>query len=87
MRSVLVSTFWSLLLVVFAPVSLAQSSPAPDDGALANARHLFQQANFRAAADAYRKIVVAKPSGVAYAGLVGSLLKADDVKVAEESSQ
>jgi tetratricopeptide (TPR) repeat protein len=87
MRSVLVSTFWSLLLVVLAPLSLAQNSPVTDDGALANARHLFRQADFRAAADAYRKIVDAKPSAEAYAGLVRSLLKADDVKAAEESSQ
>src|SRR6478672_9081966 len=87
MRSVLVSTFWSLLLVVLAPLSLAQSSPVTDDGALANARHLFRQADFRAAADTYRKIVDAKPSAEAYAGLVRSLLKADDVKAAEESSQ
>jgi len=87
MRSVLVSTFWSLLLVVLAPLSLAQNSPVKDDGALAEARHLFRQADFRAAADAYRKIVDAKPSAEAYAGLVRSLLKADDVKTAEESSQ
>ena len=87
MRSVLVSTFWSLLLVVLAPLSLAQNSPVKDDGALAEARHLFRQADFRAAADAYRKIVDAKPSAEAHAGLVRSLLKADDVKTAEESSQ
>ena len=87
MRSVVVSTFWSLLLVVLAPLSLAQNSPVKDDGALAEARHLFRQADFRAAADAYRKIVDAKPSAEAYAGLVRSLLKADDVKAAEESSQ
>jgi len=87
MRSVVVNTFWSLLLVVLAPLSLAQSSPVTDDGGLANARHLFRQADFRAAADVYRKIVDAKPSAEAYAGLVRSLLKADDVKAAEESSQ
>jgi len=87
MRSVVVSAFWSLLLVVLAPLSLAQSSPVTDDGGLANARHLFRQADFRAAADVYRKIVDAKPSAEAYAGLVRSLLKADYVKAAEESSQ
>ncbi len=58
-----------------------------DDGALDNAHHLFRQADFRGAAAAFRKIVEAKPSPEAYAGLVRSLLKADDVKVAEESSQ
>lgn len=87
MRSVVVSTLWSLLLVMLAPLSLAQSSPATDDGALANAHHLFRQADFRGAAAAFRKIVEAAPSDEAYAGLVRSLLKADDVKAAEESSQ
>jgi tetratricopeptide (TPR) repeat protein len=87
MRSVVVSTFWSLLLVVLAPLSLAQNSPVKEDGTLAEARHLFRQADFRAAANAYRKVVDAKPSAEAYAGLVRSLLKADDVKAAEESSQ
>ena len=48
---------------------------------------LFRQAEFRAAAAAFRKIIEAKPSAEAYAGLVRSLLKADDVKAAEESSQ
>ncbi len=87
MRSVVVNTLWSLVLVMLAPLSWSQGSPATDDGALANARHLFRQADFRAAADAYRKIADVKPSAEAYAGLVRSLLKADDVKAAEGSSQ
>ena len=87
MRSVVVNTLWSLLLVMLAPLSWAQTLPVTDDGALTNARHLFRQADFRTAADAYRKIVDAKPSAEAYAGLVRSLLKADDVKAAEGSSQ
>ena len=88
MRSVVVSTLWFLLLATLAPLSLAQTSLATDDGvALSNARHLFSQADFRGAAAAFRKIVEAKPSDEAYAGLVRSLLKADDVKAAEESSQ
>src|SRR6185312_1718793 len=74
-------------LVVLAPLSLGQNSPVKDDGGLAEARHLFRQADFRAAANAYRKVVDARPSAEAYAGLVRSLLKADDVKTAEESSQ
>jgi len=80
---------WSLLLIMMiAPLSVAQNSPAtPDDAALANAHHLFSQADFRGAAAAFRKIVEAKPSDEAYAGLVRSLLKADDIKAAEESSQ
>ena len=87
MRSGIVRTFLSFLLVAFASLSLAQNLPTTDDGALANARHLFRQANFRAAAAAFRKIVEVKPSPEAYAGWVRSLLKADDVKAAEESSQ
>ncbi len=71
---------------MLAPLSLAQTSPITD-GALANAHHLFLQADFRGAAAAFGKIVEAKPSAEAYAGLVRSLLKADDVKAAEESSQ
>ncbi|MBZ5491456.1 MAG: aspartyl protease family protein [Acidobacteriia bacterium] len=89
MRSGVVSRFCCfLLIVVVAPLSRAQSlSGTPDDAALANAHHLFLQADFRGAAAAYRKIVDAKPSAEAYTGLVRSLLKADDVKAAEESSQ
>lgn len=88
MRSGVVSRFYCfLLIVILVPLSRAQSSPATTDSALANARHLFHQADFRGAAAAFRKIVDAKPSAEAYAGLVRSLLKADDVKAAEESSQ
>ncbi len=75
------------LLRLLASLAWAQSLPATDDGALANAHQLFRQADFRGAAAAFRKIVEAKPSAEAYAGLVRSLLKADDVKAAEESSQ
>ena len=65
-----------------------QTLPATDNSAaLANAHRLFRQADFRGAAAAFRKIVDAKPSDEAYAGLVRSLLKADDVKGGEESSQ
>jgi len=73
---------------MLAPLSLAQTLPATDNSAaLANAHRLFRQADFRGAAAAFRKIVDAKPSDEAYAGLVRSLLKADDVKGGEESSQ
>src|SRR5689334_7794175 len=75
-----------LLFMMLAPLSLAQSVPATDDGA-ANAHMLFRQADFRGAAAAFKKIVEAKPSAEAYAGLIRSLLKADDVKASEESSQ
>ncbi|HEX9255785.1 MAG TPA: aspartyl protease family protein [Candidatus Angelobacter sp.] len=88
MRSVVVPALWSLLLiVVFAPPLRAQASLPTGDGALANARQLFRQADFRSAAAAFRKITETEPSTEAYSGLVRSLLKADDVKAADESSQ
>jgi tetratricopeptide (TPR) repeat protein len=88
MRSVAVPMLWSLLLIgVLSPMSLAQISTQSDDGALANAHRLFRQADFRGAAADYRKIVEAKPSGEAYSGLIFSLLKADDVKAADENAQ
>jgi len=93
MRSVVVPALWSLLLiVVFTPPLPAQTSLPIDDGALANARQLFRQADFRGAAAAFRKVIETKvtetqPSAEAYSGLVRSLLKADDVEAADESSQ
>jgi tetratricopeptide (TPR) repeat protein len=88
MRSVVVSALRSLLLIiVFAPSLPAQTSLPIDDGALANARQLFRQADFRGAAAAFRKITETQPSPEAYSGLVRSLLKAGDVKAADESSQ
>jgi tetratricopeptide (TPR) repeat protein len=87
MRSVVVRTFCFSLLIMLAALSLAQTSLTTEDGALANARSMFRQADFRGAAAAYRKIIEGKPSAEAYAGLVRSLLKADDVKAADESSQ
>jgi tetratricopeptide (TPR) repeat protein len=88
MRSGVAPKFCSfLLIVVLVPLSWAQSSSATDNGTLTTARSLFRQANFRGAAAAFRKVVDAKPTADAYAGLVRSLLKADDVKAAEESSQ
>jgi tetratricopeptide (TPR) repeat protein len=87
MRSVAVPTLWSLLLVlILAPLPAEQIS-SPDDVALANALHLFRQADFRGAAAAYRKAIDSHPSEEAYSGLVRSLLKADDVKAADENSQ
>ena len=83
-----VPAFWSLLLIiVFAPPLWAQAPLPAGDGALTNARQLFRQADFRGAAAAFRKITETQPSGEAYSGLVRSLLKADDVKAADESSQ
>jgi len=88
MRSVVVPALWFLLLIiVFAPPLPAQTSLPIDDGALANARQLFRQADFHGAAAAFRKITETQPSAQAYSGLVRSLLKADDVRAADESSQ
>src|SRR6476659_4812042 len=88
MRSVAMTRLCSfLLMVVLVPLSRAQNLPIVDDGALAEARHLFREADFRGAAAAFRKIVEGKRSAEAYADLVRSLLKADDVRAAEESSQ
>ena len=88
MRSLFVSALWSLLLIIaLAPSLLAQTSLPAEDSPLAHARQLFRQADFRGAAAAFRKITDAQPSPEAYSGLVRSLLKADDVKAADESSQ
>jgi tetratricopeptide (TPR) repeat protein len=88
MRSIAVTTFWTLLLtLLFAPPLPAQTSASAGDGQLSEARQLFRQADFRGAAAAFRKIVEAQSSEEAYSWLVRSLLKADDVKAAEESSQ
>ena len=88
MRSGVVSKLCSFLIILaLLSFSSAQISAPSEDSALANAEHLFRQADFRGAAAAYRKVVEIRPSDEAYAGLLRSLLKADDVKAAEESSQ
>jgi tetratricopeptide (TPR) repeat protein len=88
MRSGVVSKLCCfLLIIVLVPLLPGQSSPVTDDTALTNEHQLFRRADFRGAAAAFRKVVETKPSAEAYAGLVRSLLKADDVKAAEESSQ
>jgi tetratricopeptide (TPR) repeat protein len=88
MRSLVVPKPWLLLLIVsFALPLAAQTSSPLSEGALADARRLFRQADFRGAAAAFQKIADTQPTGEAYSGLVRSLLKADDVKAADESSQ
>jgi len=88
MRSVGVPILCSLLLtLVLAPPNAAQEQTQSDDHSLENARQLFLKADFRGAAAAYRKIIEIRASDKAYAGLILSLLKADDVKTADESSQ
>jgi tetratricopeptide (TPR) repeat protein len=75
-----------LLAVVLAPFTLAQTpAPAPADS-LSAARLLFRQGDFKAAAAAFREMIEHQPSPDAYAGLVQSLIKQDDVPAAEESS-
>src|SRR5882672_8930828 len=88
MRSRFVPGIWSLLLLFTLPL-IAQPSVAGGGGALSDADRLFRKADFRGAADAFRKVIQSQPqpSPEAYSGLVRSLLKADDVKAAEESSQ
>jgi tetratricopeptide (TPR) repeat protein len=76
-----------LLLAFPACAPAAQSAPAANIGSPTGARELFQQGKFREAAAAYRALAEKQPSAEAYSGLVQSLLKLDDVKAADESSQ
>ncbi len=87
MRSPLVTKLRSLLIVlVLASTLIAEQGPPAGD-ALAGAHELFRKADFPGAAVAFRRIIELNPSAEAYSGLVRSLLKADDVKAAEESSK
>src|SRR5215510_10049702 len=76
----------ALLVVALAPWSWAQTD-APTDETVFVARRLFRQGDFQGAAAAFLKIIERAPSPQAYAGLVQSSLKQDDVKAAEKSSQ
>jgi tetratricopeptide (TPR) repeat protein len=93
MRSLVVTRFLAafMVLVLLPFLAAAQtptpSIPAPSNDALADAQELFRKADFRGAAAAFQKIVETMPSPEAYSGLVRSLLKADDVKAADEASQ
>lgn len=88
MRSYAVATFRVVLLAVaLAPWSWAQTGAAPIDEAVSAARRLFRQGDFQSAATAFHKIIERAPSSQAYAGLVQSFLKQDDVKAADKSSQ
>jgi tetratricopeptide (TPR) repeat protein len=71
------------LFAIAIPALPQSSTPQP----LSTARVLFNQAKFREASEAYRLMIEKEASPEAYSGLVRSLLKADDVKTAEESSQ
>jgi tetratricopeptide (TPR) repeat protein len=61
--------------------------PLAAQESLSSAHVLFKQAKFREAAAAYRAFTEKNPSPEVYVGLVQSLLKLDDVKAADESSQ
>jgi len=80
------SSSMSFLLILGLLFSTAAAqNPSPDP--IASARRLFKQGKFRDAAVAYRAITSRDPnSAPAYAGLVQSYIKADDVKAADESS-
>lgn len=74
-----------LMLALLLSAPAMQSGPAPES--ISAASTLFKQARFREAAAAFRALIEKTPSAEAYSGLVRSLLKADDVKAADESSQ
>ena len=87
-RSLVVTRFLTVLMTLaLVPLSRAAQAPASSADVLANAWELFHKADFKGATAAFQKIIETKPSAEAYSGLVRSLLKADDVKTAEESSQ
>jgi tetratricopeptide (TPR) repeat protein len=79
----------SRFLVVFLVLSaLGQSlAPRPAEPLDSSARASFKQGQFKEAAAAYRSLIGTKPSSEAYAGLVQSLLKLDDVSAADQESQ
>jgi tetratricopeptide (TPR) repeat protein len=88
MRSLFVITLRAFLLLILLAPALPAQNPAPaGDSPLESARQLFRQGDFKGAAAAFRKVIEAQPSAEAYSGLVRSLLKQDDVKAADESSQ
>ncbi|HEY7402303.1 MAG TPA: aspartyl protease family protein [Candidatus Angelobacter sp.] len=88
MRSFPVTTLCALLLFVLPLSQQPAQTPATGDGEnLAAARRLFRQGDFHAAATQFRQITDSHPIAAAYAGLVESQLKLDDVKEAEDSSQ
>lgn len=88
MRSLTVPRLWFLFLMLLVAPSLPAQSPAePSGDPLAQARRLFRQGDFKGAATAFQALRDKQASPEAYAGLVQSLLKQDDVKTADESSQ
>jgi tetratricopeptide (TPR) repeat protein len=87
-RSFSVTSFLAFILIIL-PLSQAPAQkPAGEDGKdIAAARQLFRQGDFHSAAAQFRQITDSRPNAAAYAALVESLLKLDDVKAADDSSQ
>jgi tetratricopeptide (TPR) repeat protein len=88
MRSLAVGIFGPILLAVLLPACLSTQAP-PNAAAepLIAARRLLRDGEFHNSAAAFQKIIDAQPSPEAYAGLVQSLLKLDEVKAADERSR
>jgi tetratricopeptide (TPR) repeat protein len=92
-RSLFVTRLWPFFLYIVLAASLPAQATAPAglpsmaQEPLAAARSLFKQGKFSEAAAAYRGQLEKQTSPETYSGLVQSLLKQDDVKAAEESSQ
>jgi tetratricopeptide (TPR) repeat protein len=76
-----IRTIVVLVLAAFAHNAVGQKADA-------SPQRLFNQGKFQDAAAAYRVLIEKdKSSGLAYSGLVRSLLKLDDVSAAEQESQ
>lgn len=87
MRSLSVRARCLPAVVLLAHFSWAQTPAATPDQALFAARQLFRHGDFPAAGTAFRKTIAGAPSPEAFAGLVQTLLKQDDVAAAEEASR
>ncbi|HEU4417131.1 MAG TPA: aspartyl protease family protein [Candidatus Angelobacter sp.] len=88
MRSRFVTKLGPLLLLLFvACAAWTQTSVDSHEASLASARLLLKNGDFKGAAAAFRQLNETRPSAEAYAGLVQSLLKQDEVKAADESSR
>jgi tetratricopeptide (TPR) repeat protein len=87
-HSLIVTKLFPVIVIVLcAPALSAQVGGGPGADPLIEARHLFKDGKFRDAAAAYKGVIERQASAGAYSGLVQSLLKLDDVKAADESSQ
>lgn len=76
-----------LISLLLFGVGIAAPQTFNESQALVSARDLFKQGQFQKSAAAYRAIIDQdKSSAPAYAGLVQSYLKSDDVTAAEEAS-